>query len=252
MFLQFNPNNSYWPLFMSVILFFCFLSVINYFCFLSVINLLMSFIFMLILMLMWFMNLYYEAKFLGSINLLMQMTLKMGMIFFIMSEIMFFFSFFWSYFHFMFLHSGEFGGLWPPINIVKVNYLSVPLLNTMLLLSSGLSITVGHNLMLMNNLKTGFYLLVTFILGLIFSFFQVLEYSFIEFNWSMSCYSSIFFMGTGFHGCHVLMGSFMIMMLFMMKKNLNIFSSKFEMIAWYWHFVDMIWIILFTEFYWWV
>nr|YP_913156.1 cytochrome c oxidase subunit III [Romanomermis culicivorax]ABL11583.1 cytochrome c oxidase subunit III [Romanomermis culicivorax] len=251
MFLQFNPNNSYLPLMMSMSIFFCFFNLINFFCF-NLINFFNSFFFLLMIMLIWFLNLFYESKYLGSMNLLMQMSVKMGMLFFIMSEMMFFFSFFWSYFHFMFMYALESGGMWPPINIPLVDYLSVPLLNTLLLLSSGLSITISHNFLMMNNSKMSYYLLLTLILGLVFSSFQLVEYYLLEFSWFMSCYSSIFFMGTGFHGCHVLIGSLMILFLFLMNKNMNILSSKFEMIAWYWHFVDMIWLILFMEFYWWV
>nr|YP_918980.1 cytochrome c oxidase subunit III [Romanomermis iyengari]ABL73797.1 cytochrome c oxidase subunit III [Romanomermis iyengari] len=252
MFLQFNPKNSFWPVLLSIMMFYCFLSFINFMILKNFFNLCTSIISLMLIIFMWFKNLTTESILLGGMNLFMQMNLKTGMIFFIISEIMFFFCFFWSYFHFMFLYSPEFGNCWPPVNINSLNYLSVPLLNTMLLLSSGLSITLSHTLLMMNNKNFKVYLLLTIMLGLIFMSFQFFEYYILEFNWSMSSYSSIFFMGTGFHGFHVTLGSIMLLIIYILQNKMNLLSSSYEMVAWYWHFVDMIWIILFTEFYWWV
>lgn len=195
-----------------------------------------------------------ESKYVGAYNIFIQITFKLGIVFFILREVIFFFSFFWTYFHFIFLFNGEFGFRWPPVNISSIDYMSIPLLNTLLLLRRGLSLTLAHNYFLLNNkFNILIYLIVTVILGLIFIVFQLIEYHIIEFLWSEASYGSIFFIGTSFHGFHVILG-LSILIYLSLSARFNLINSKrtnFDLIAWYWHFVDIVWIILFTEFYWW-
>lgn len=189
----------------------------------------------------------------GSQNALIQTSLKLGIIFFILREIFFFISFFWSYFHFIFMQRGELGIEWPSKGLRAVNYLRVPLLNSLLLLSSGISLTVSHHFLLIEKKEFKILLFITILLGILFSYCQYWEYKILDFLWSDSSYGSIFFIGTGFHGFHVIIGSIILFVVYWRSVLSQIFTDSiiFELGAWYWHFVDVIWIILFTEFYWW-
>ncbi len=212
-----------------------------------------SFLLILIRSALWFRDLVRERYFKGRQNMLIQTCLKLGIIFFILREIFFFISFFWCYFHFIFIQRGELGFQWPSKGITAVNYLRVPLLNSLLLLSSGVSLTISHNLISLDLKSFNFYLGLTILLGLLFSYCQYWEYLILDFLWSDSSYGSIFFIGTGFHGLHVIIGSTILRVILIRDiiDHLLIDSIIFELGAWYWHFVDVIWIILFTEFYWW-
>lgn len=131
----------------------------------------------------------------------------------------------------------------------------IPLLNTIILLTSGISITWAHHRLINNNYKQLFYgLLITIILGIYFSILQLFEYIEASFNISDSSYGSTFFLATGFHGLHVLIGTTFLIICFI--RNLIIhFSSNhhfgFEAAAWYWHFVDIVWLFLYISIYWW-
>lgn len=215
----------------------------------------MSFFFFLIRLTLWFRDLYRESNYIGIFNYFIQITLKVGIIFFILSELMFFFTFFWTYFHFIFIYAGEFSFQWPPICFNKLDFIRVPLLNTIILLTRGISLTISHNyLLLCNKINSKYYLIVTVILGIIFTVYQIWEFYYLDFLFSDSAYGSIFYLGTGFHGTHVLLGTVAILTSFNLISNnyIKLNSSLFELSAWYWHFVDVIWLILFTEFYWWI
>nr|UNO53668.1 cytochrome c oxidase subunit 3 [Ixodes acutitarsus] len=204
----------------------------------------------------WWRDVSREASFQGSHSSNVVMGLKLGMILFIISEIFFFISFFWAFFHSSLSPNIEIGSMWPPMNIIPFNPFEIPLLNTTILISSGISISWSHHSIINNNLKeTLISLIITIILGITFTFLQSWEYAQAQFSMSDSIFGSTFFMTTGFHGIHVIIGtSFLIISLY--RINMNLISSShhfgFEAAAWYWHFVDVVWLFLFTFMYWWI
>lgn len=189
----------------------------------------------------------FNLKGLGSFSL--DKGLKYSIILFITSEILFFFSFFWSYFHFFLSPSMETGLYWPPINIEIFNCLNVPLINTLILIRSGVTVTLSHYFLIFKK-KWAFriYLLVTILLGCFFTFLQGMEYSSSFFSIRDSNFGTSFFMLTGFHGLHVLIGTLFLTTALARSVTINFTNTgslNFEMASWYWHFVDVVWIFLY-------
>nr|YP_009942717.1 cytochrome c oxidase subunit III [Populicerus confusus]QOC72412.1 cytochrome c oxidase subunit III [Populicerus confusus] len=220
-------------------------------------NLLMIMGMMIILltMMQWWRDVVRESTFQGMHTKKVMLSMKWGMIMFIMSEVMFFSSFFWSFFHSSLSPTMEIGLQWPPQGIKTFNPMSIPLLNTMILLSSGISMTWAHNAVLTKNFSQLIKsMLITVILGLYFTFLQAYEYIESPFNISDSIYGSTFFMSTGFHGIHVIIGTMFIITVMLRASKLH-FSMYhhigFESSAWYWHFVDVVWLFLYIMIYWW-
>nr|YP_009136188.1 cytochrome c oxidase subunit III [Nephotettix cincticeps]AKC91094.1 cytochrome c oxidase subunit III [Nephotettix cincticeps] len=209
----------------------------------------------LLTMFQWWRDVIRESTFQGLHTKSVTYGMKLGMILFIISEVLFFSSFFWAFFHSSLSPSIEIGMQWPPLGIKPFNPMSIPLLNTMILLSSGISITWAHNSIINNNFsQTVQSMFLTILLGLYFSVLQAVEYFEAPFTIADSVYGSTFFLGTGFHGIHVLIGTMFIMisnfriMKLHMSKNHH---TGFESAAWYWHFVDVVWLFLYISFYWW-
>nr|WKU83958.1 cytochrome c oxidase subunit III [Hypselosyrphus sp.] len=203
----------------------------------------------------WWRDISRESTFQGMHTLSVITGLKLGMILFILSEILFFSSFFWAFFHSSLSPSIEIGTIWPPLGINSFNPFSIPLLNTTILLSSGITITwTHHNLMMNNHSQTSQSLFFTILLGIYFTILQGYEYLMAPFTIADSIYGSTFFMATGFHGIHVLMGTSFLFICLLRHLN-NHFSKNhhfgFEAAAWYWHFVDIIWLFLYVSIYWW-
>uniref|UniRef100_A0AAU6PD85 Cytochrome c oxidase subunit 3 n=1 Tax=Amblyseius obtuserellus TaxID=3061186 RepID=A0AAU6PD85_9ACAR len=181
--------------------------------------------------------------------------LKISMLLFISSEVMFFFSFFWAFFHFALSPELEVGNSWPPAGVILVNPYHIPLLNTVILLSSGVTVTLAHHALLnFNYLRMKMSLFFTIMLGVIFTFFQVWEYVWMPFSLYDSNFGSIFFLATGFHGFHVFVGTLFLLVNYI-RLILSLFNQNhhfsFEGAAWYWHFVDVVWIFLYIFVYWW-
>ena len=181
--------------------------------------------------------------------------LRVGMVLFIASEVLFFFGFFWRFFHSALRPVPEIGLAWPPKGIEPVYPFGVPLLNTLVLLRSGVSVTWRHHRILIKNyLERVQRLIITLFLGVYFTFLQGIEYYRCSFTLADRVYGSVFFVATGFHGTHVLIGS---IFLAVMLSRLFRFEFReqhhtgFELAAWYWHFVDVVWIFLFRCIYWW-
>jgi cytochrome c oxidase subunit 3 len=193
-----------------------------------------------------------------------QRGLRYGMAFFIISEVMFFFAFFFSFFAHAILPMDILEGAWPvaegafpPTNIHTLDPWSLPLFNTLLLLLSGTTVTWAHAALLNNdrkNLIRG--LICTIILGLTFTCVQAYEYTHAlhAFGFKSGAYASNFYMATGFHGAHVIIGTIFLIVC-LVRATKNQFSEKnhlgFEFAAWYWHFVDVVWLFLFTFVYVW-
>nr|DAZ87539.1 TPA_asm: cytochrome c oxidase subunit 3 [Trichosia splendens] len=209
----------------------------------------------LLTMYQWWRDISRESTFQGLHTIQVLNGLKWGMILFIISEIFFFFSFFWSFFHSSLSPNIELGMNWPPMGIQPFNPFQIPLLNTVILLSSGISVTWAHHSLMENNhSQCTQSLLITILLGVYFSMLQAYEYMEAPFSIADSVYGSTFFMATGFHGIHVLIGT---MFLFIcLIRHLKFHFSKthhfgFEAAAWYWHFVDVVWLFLYISIYWW-
>ncbi|MCF4097799.1 cytochrome c oxidase subunit 3 [Maritalea mediterranea] len=199
----------------------------------------------------------------GDHTPVVQLHHRYGMILFIVSEIMFFVAWFWAYFD-MFFYVDEAqqigrvaatGGHWPPDGVELFDPWHLPIFNTLLLLTSGMTVTWAHHSLLAddrNGLKWG--LVLTVILGAVFTFVQGVEYASAGFSFSGNIYGATFFMATGFHGFHVFVGTiFLLVCLF--RALSGHFTPKqhlgFEFAAWYWHFVDVVWLFLFASIYVW-
>nr|QDP17896.1 cytochrome c oxidase subunit 3 [Parachtes limbarae] len=203
----------------------------------------------------WWRDVVRESTYQGCHNSFVISGLEFGMLLFILSEVFFFVSFFWAYFHFSLSPAMEMGVLWPPFGVVSFNAFGVPLLNTVILLASGVSVTWAHQGLLNNKNKIFYFALgMTWFLGVYFLSLQGFEYLMAMFDISYSVYGSIFYMATGFHGFHVLVGSLFLIVIWFRASQWH-FSSVhhfgFEAAAWYWHFVDVVWLFLFTLVYWW-
>ena len=199
----------------------------------------------------------------GDHTRVVSLHLRYGMIMFIASEVMFFVAWFWAFFDAA-LYPNEAvqearaaytGGQWPPASIQVLDPLHLPLFNTVTLLLSGTTVTWAHHALLEGDRKGLVWgLFLTIVLGVIFTAVQILEYVEAPFAFAESIYGATFFMATGFHGFHVFVGTvFLIVCLFRALKGH--FTPKqhfgFEAAAWYWHFVDVVWLFLFVAVYIW-
>nr|QLY90128.1 cytochrome c oxidase subunit III [Athripsodes aterrimus] len=246
---------SPWPLMSSLSTMLIMASIIKWFHSFSMNMFLISFPLTLLCMYQWWRDIHRESSFQGLHSMEVTMNMKWGMILFIISEIFFFISFFWSFFHSYLSPSMEMGTLWPPKGIYPFNAFQIPLLNTIILLTSGIAVTWSHHSIIKNNYSQGFNsLFICILLGIYFSLLQLYEYIEAPFSLSDSIYGSTFFVATGFHGLHVIIGT-LFLTVSLIRFNKNTFSLYhhfgFEAAAWYWHFVDIVWLFLYTFLYWW-
>ncbi len=206
-------------------------------------------------MIVWWRDVIRESTFEGHHTVAVQTGLRYGMILFIVSEVMFFFAFFWAFFHSSLAPTIEIGSIWPPEGIHPFNPKEVPLLNTIILLSSGATVTWAHHAITTGVRYEGIYaLILTLFLAVLFTALQVFEYNEASFTISDGIYGSTFYMATGFHGFHVIIGTlFLSVCLFRLIKYhfTTTHHLGFEAAAWYWHFVDVVWLFLFVSIYWW-
>jgi cytochrome c oxidase subunit 3 len=222
-----------------------------------------GFIGILYTMLSWWSDVVNEAEYGGYHTHVVQISHRYGMIMFIASEVMFFVAWFWAFFDAS-LYSGELkqylrveftGGHWPPKGIEVFDPWHLPLLNTLILLLSGTTVTWAHHALLENDrngLKWG--LILTSALGALFTGVQVFEYQHAAFAFKSSIYGATFFMATGFHGFHVLIGTIFLIVCLVRALKGHFTSERhlgFEFAAWYWHFVDVVWLFLFIAIYLW-
>jgi cytochrome c oxidase subunit 3 len=203
----------------------------------------------------WWRDVVREGTFEGHHTFQVQHGLRFGMILFIVSEVMLFFSFFWGYFHASLNPVPEIGAVWPPKGIEVINPWLIPLLNTALLLTSGASLTWSHSALLGGyRLEAITGLVLTLVLATLFTLFQGYEYVNAPFSISDSVYGSTFYMLTGLHGFHVIIGTIMLSVaLYRVVRHHYTTQTHvgYESAAWYWHFVDVVWIFLFLAVYTW-
>jgi heme/copper-type cytochrome/quinol oxidase subunit 3 len=203
-------------------------------------------------MFLWWRDVIREAHYQGHHTPVVQIGMRYGMALFITSEVFFFLAFFWAFFDMaLYPRLGE----WPPEGIITFDPFDLPLINTLILLLSGTTVTWAHAALLQgkrDQLKLGLWL--TVILGVAFTALQAYEYSHAAFGFTDTVYASTFYMATGFHGFHVIVGTiFLAVCLY--RVYLGHFTPEqhfgFEAAAWYWHFVDVVWLFLFVCIYWW-
>lgn len=203
----------------------------------------------------WFRDIILEATYLGQHTLVVKMGLKKGFFMFILSEIMLFFGFFWAFFHSALSPSIVLNGVWPPAGIKPIFPYFYPLFNTLLLITSGFAVTWAHRAFALRSYKEAMdSFLLTLLLGFIFILCQGVEYYESTFNFSDSIYACTFYMLTGLHGMHVFVGAVFILVCFLrlLRKHFTYrHYLGFVCAIWYWHFVDVVWIVLFLSLYCW-
>lgn len=196
----------------------------------------------------------------GDHTPVVRIGLRYGFVLFIMSEVMFFAAWFWSFFKHAIYPMGpdspKIDNVWPPVGIETFDPWHLPLINTLILLCSGAAATWAHHALVHENnrkdMRNGLILAVA--LGLIFTYFQAYEYSHAAFGFSGNIYGANFFMATGFHGAHVIIGTIFLFICLLRLQKGHFTPEKhvgFEAAAWYWHFVDVVWLFLFAAVYVW-
>lgn len=244
-------------------------------------------------MLGWWRDVIREAEVEGHHTPVVQLHMRYGMMLFIASEVMFFVAWFWAYFGVALwpgsggevvtllngqallgevpnmdaalgmvdaeLQTGQIArsvftdAHWPPAGVEVLDPWHYPLLNTIILLTSGTTVTWAHHALLEGNRREVIQgLWLTVILGLIFTSVQAYEYSAAPFSFAGNIYGATFFMATGFHGFHVIIGTIFLAVC-LMRAYAGHFKPDhhfgFEAAAWYWHFVDVVWLFLFASIY---
>ena len=204
---------------------------------------------------LWFRDVISEGTYLGNHTLAVQRGLNMGVGLFIVSEALFFLAIFWAFFHSALSPTIELGAKWPPMGIDAINPFELPLLNTVLLLSSGVTVTYAHHSLIQGKRRNALYgLLYTAILAIIFTALQGVEYSVSSFTISDGTFSSCFYFGTGFHGLHVMIGTAFLavglwrLLAYHLTENHHL---GLESGILYWHFVDVVWLFLYVSVYYW-
>ncbi len=206
-------------------------------------------------MFFWWRDVVKEAQVDKAHTPVVQVGLRYGMALFIASEVMFFLGWFWAYFNAALFPTIQMGGIWPPENILTFDPWDLPFINTLVLLTSGTTVTWAHHALKegkRDQLIAGLW--VTVVLGITFTAFQIVEYSEAPFTFSGGIYGSTFFMATGFHGFHVIVGTIFLSVCLVRACKGHFTPQQhfgFEAAAWYWHFVDVVWLFLFISIYWW-
>jgi len=210
---------------------------------------------LLLTLLGWWRDVAREGNTPGLHSQAVQRGLRIGMLLFICSEVMFFVAFFWAYFNVALAPTEAIGHVWPPKNIVPFDPFDLPYFNTLVLLLSGTTITWAHHALLANNRREVLQGLgATIVLGALFTAVQGIEYANAAFAFKGGIYPSTFFMATGFHGFHVIVGTLFLSVCWVRawrRKFTPDHHVGFEAAAWYWHFVDVVWLFLFVSIYWW-
>lgn len=248
---------SPWPLLISLAAFTTAVGGVMYMHFFSggLFILLLGLFNVVLVMGLWWRDVIREATFEGHHTLKVQQGLRLGFILFIISEVMFFFGFFWAFFHSALSPAISIGCIWPPLGITPFDPLGIPAVNTYILLLSGATITAAHfSLGAGKYLPTWRAMVATETLAIIFTYLQLWEYTTAPFSISDGIYGSVFYMITGLHGFHVIIGTLFILVCSTRLERGHFTTTHhlgFEFAAWYWHFVDVVWLFVYLSIYWW-
>lgn len=244
-----------WPLLISLSLLNLIINLCQWLFYNNPLFFIISILSSIIILCQWWRDVVRERTFQGYHTKYVYNRIRLGIIIFIISELIFFIAFFWSFFHSSLSPSIDIGRIWPPKGINVFNPYDIPLINTIILISSGITITWSHHSILKNKLNERIKrLYLTIILGILFSFLQLLEYIEAPFCINDRIYGSTFFLITGFHGIHVIIGTSFILICLIRLINLHFSKNhhfRFEAASWYWHFVDIVWLFLYISIYWW-
>jgi len=249
---------SFWPFLTAYLTFDVLFFVVRYFhyglsCY-TFHHLSVSSCYLLLVLFCWFYNIVQEANE-GNHTQKVRFNLLHGFMLFIVSEIMLFFAIFWAFFHSSLAPTVSIYCMWPPIGIDPIYPWGLPFFNTVLLVSSGVTLTVSHRAILSKFFTlTSQALIVTLILGISFTAVQGFEYVQAPFSINDGVFGSVFFFSTGFHGLHVFIGSIMLSVSLLRNGLRQLLATQhigFTAGIWYWHFVDVVWIFLFLMIYWW-
>lgn len=203
----------------------------------------------------WWRDVIYEAVVEKAHSPLAMLGMRYGMALFIASEVMFFVAFFWAFFNAAIYPTMATGFVWPPEGIETIPAFELPFLMTMILLLSGCAVTWAHHA-IMEGKQDEFIQGIgwSVVLGFIFLCFQIYEYTHVTFGFTDGIYASTFYMATGFHGFHVFVGTVFLFVCWFRARQGHFTADShfgFEAAAWYWHFVDVVWLFLFIAVYWW-
>lgn len=206
----------------------------------------------------WWSDVVMEAFYMGKHTKVVQRGLRYGMYLFILTELLFFIGFFWAFFHSALCPTMQIACVWPPLGIETIDPRGLPLLNTYLLLASGFYATIAHKL---SKVGVEWYadaitacLVYAILHGVVFTCIQLYEYITASFDITDSVYGSVFYVCTGFHGLHVIVGT-VFLTVALIRHYFGHFSGRhyfnIEASIWYWHFVDGIWLFLYMTLYIW-
>ena len=248
-------NPSIWPFIGSIAAFVMLFGAVVFFHSENPWMFIAGFVGVLFIMYVWWSDTVKENQ-VGDHTPVVLIGLRYGFILFIMSEVMFFLAWFWSFFKHALFPMDASGGVFPPTGIQTFDPWHLPLINTLILLCSGAAATWAHHAIAHDNDRKGLVngLIVAIGFGVLFTGFQIYEYSHAAFTFSENIYGANFFMATGFHGFHVLIGTIFLLVCLIRAANGHFTPEKhigFEAAAWYWHFVDVVWLFLFLVVYVW-
>ena len=244
-------QTSLWPLCISSLLFSVMANSVLYLNLkLSLSYVLLPLFFLTLCSFLWWKD-FLRESIVGYHTHKLEVSLRIGFLLFLLSEVFFFVSFFWAFYDASLSPTIELGLTWPPKGISPLSVYSVPLLNTVILLTSGITVTWAHHSIINNFFnKSALRLVFTILLGAYFLVMQWVEYNEASFSFADGVYGRTFFLATGFHGMHVILGTIFLTVCYFRAKNGHFISGNghlgFEFAAWYWHFVDVVWLFLFV------
>lgn len=244
-----------WPLLGSISIIYLVRGIVFWFTYTYYNILIIGLLFLILVILQWWRDVSRERHHQGCHTNHVVLGVRLGIIIFIISEIIFFFSFFWSYFHSSLNVVFNVGAVWPSLGIEPLFRFSTPILNSFILICRGVTVTWAHHRFIEGNYNTSMSgLFITVFLGVWFTSLQIEEYIESFYRLADSVYGAVFFVSTGFHGMHVIIGT-----IFLLVCIFRLFYGHFsidhhmglEASIWYWHFVDVIWLLLFFIAYYW-
>ncbi len=248
-------DESPWPLFGALGGIYLTAGIASWFHTGSIVLFITGLLVLVLVIVQWWRDISREGAIQGLHTSIVELGLRWGIALFIVSEVFFFLRFFWAFFHSRLSPAVEGGSLWPPYGIKVFNPFQVPLLNTIVLISSGVRVTWAHHALIAGNfrqVRQGLF--ITVALGIYFTALQGIEYIEASFTFADGAYGSTFFIATGFHGLHVLVGTAFLIVVLIRHVRCEFRAAHhfgFEAAAWYWHFVDVVWLFLYLVIYWW-